>query len=74
MTKANVTFHRVLRDGNVVVKLIATVEASTEQLARELAKTDIRGALPLGSVFANREWTWEKDQDGNEIAEVEWLR
>lgn len=52
--KANVTFHRIMCDRNVVVKLIAKVEANDEQEARELAMTDIQEELPRSCCVKDR--------------------
>lgn len=67
--KANVILHRVLRDGNVVVKLIATVEADTREEALEKGLADIKEVLPHDGLFANRTWYWDDEDE----AEVEWM-
>lgn len=69
--RATVSYYRAKKDSSVVVKMIATVEAATEEEAIEKAMVEIKGVFPVDTLWPEDVpgWYWD-DEDG---PEVEWM-
>lgn len=48
---ATVSFYRAHKNSSVVVKLIATVEAATDEEAIEMAMTEIKSVFPVDTLW-----------------------
>ncbi|HEY7328052.1 MAG TPA: hypothetical protein VH592_10450 [Gemmataceae bacterium] len=68
---ATVTFYRANKDTSVVVKMIATVEAGTDEEAIAKAMNEIKSVFPVDALWpgGGGRWYWDDEEE----SDVEWM-